>query len=214
MFNEQIRGLPIIAVLRGITYNEAIPVGEVLTREGIVIIEVTLNSPTPYKSIQILSRMFGTDKLIGAGTVTTIDQLRQVKQAGGRLIVSPHTDVDLICAAKAEDMIVVPGCFSPTEILAAIKAGADAIKLFPAEIIPPVAMRAMRGVLPPSIEMFATGGIDANNIACYLRSGVNGFGIGSSLYKPGKSLVAIETDARSIVEAFVQTQNWMKMNKQ
>ena len=213
MFNDQIQGLPIIAVLRGITCNEAVPVSELLIRAGIEIIEVTLNSSTPYKSIQTLSRRFGTDKLMGAGTVTTLDQLRRVKQAGGRLIVSPHTDVDLIRAAKAEDMIVVPGCFSPTEILAAIKAGADAIKLFPAEIIPPVAIRAIRGVISPSIEIIATGGIDATNIARYLLSGVNGFGIGSSLYKPGKSLEAIETDAKSIVAAFIQTQNWMKTNK-
>lgn len=214
MFNERIKGLPIIAILRGITYNEVIAVSEVLIREGIVILEITLNSPTPYKSIHTLSRRFGNDKLIGAGTVTTINQIHQVKQAGGRLIVSPHTDVNLIRAANAEDMIVVPGCFSPTEVFTAINAGADAIKLFPAEAIPPIAIKAMRDVLSPSVEVFATGGINTDNMAAYLRSGVNGFGIGSSLYKPGKSLTAIEADVKSIVASFIEAQDWMKTHKQ
>ena len=176
--------------------------------------EVTLNSPDPYQSIQRLSCQFGAEKLVGAGTVTSKEQIHQVKQAGGHLIVSPHTDVDLICAAKAEGMIVVPGCFSATEILTAIKAGADAIKLFPAEIIPPVAVRAIRSVLPPSIELFATGGIHSNNMAEYLQSGIDGFGVGSSLYKPGKSLAAVETDAKSIVAAFSQARDRLKIKNQ
>ena len=211
MFGNRIKGLHIISVLRGITSDEVIPVGEVLVEAGIVIMEVTLNSPEPYQSIHRLSCQFGADKLVGAGTVTSKDQVRQVKQAGGRLIISPHTDVDLICAAKAEDMVVVPGCFSPTEILMAIKAGADAVKLFPAEIIPPVAVGAIRSVLPPSIELFATGGIHSDNMAKYLQAGIDGFGIGSSLYKPGKSLAAIETDAKSIVAAFSQARDRLKI---
>ena len=214
MFDDQIKGLPIIAVLRGITPDEAIPVGEILAREGIVIMEVTLNSHQPYQSIRKLSHRFGTDKLIGAGTVTTTEQVHQVKQAGGRLIVSPHTNPDVIGTTKAENMIVVPGCFSPTEILTAIKAGADAIKLFPAEMIPPVAVKAMRAVFPPPTEMFATGGIDSHNMMEYLQSGVDGFGMGSSLYKPGKSLAAIETDVKSIVAAFNQARDCLKIKEQ
>ena len=166
--------------------------------------EVTLNSPHAYRSIAKLSRRFGTNVLVGAGTVTMAGQIHQVKHAGGHLIVSPHTDAGLIAVAKAENMLVLPGCFSPTEIFRAINAGADAIKLFPAEIIPPAAVQAMRAVIPPQIELFATGGIDANNMAAYLRSGINGFAIGSSLYKCGKSPAAIEADVKSIVAAFEQ----------
>ena len=204
MLSNQIPGVPIIAVLRGITPAEVIPVGELLAREGIVAMEVTLNTPRACESITELARRFGADALVGAGTVTRVEQVHQVKRAGGRLLVSPHTDPDLVAAAKAEGMIVVPGCFSPTEIFRAIDAGADAIKLFPADLIPPVAARALRAVVPPDVEMFATGGIDASNMEEYLRSGVNGFAIGSSLYKPGKSLAAIEADAKSIVAAFRQ----------
>ena len=213
MFGNRIKGLPIISVLRGITPDEVIPVGEVLVGAGIVSMEVTLNSPDPYQSIQKLSSQFGAGKLVGAGTVTSADQVNQVKQARGRLIVSPHMDVDLIYTAKAKDMIVVPGCFSPTEVLTAITAGADAIKLFPAEILPPVAVRAIRSVLPPTIELFATGGIHSNNMEEYLQAGIDGFGIGSSLYQPGKSLAAIETDAKSIVAAFKRARDRLKIKQ-
>ena len=214
MFGDRIKGLPVVAVLRGITPGEAIPVGEVLTRAGIVVMEVTLNSANPYQSIRKLSRQYGTDKLIGAGTVTTIDQVYQVKRAGGRLIVSPHTDIDVIYAAKAANMIVIPGCFSPTEIHIAIKAGADAIKLFPAEMIPPAAVKAIRAVFPSPIEMFATGGINSNNMTEYLQSGVDGFGIGSSFYQPGKPIAAIEIDTKSIVAAFNKARNCLNIKRQ
>lgn len=204
MLSNQIQGVPIIAVLRGITPDEVIPVGELLEREGVVAMEVTLNSPQAYRSITELSRRFGTEVLVGAGTVTRDEQVHEVKCAGGRLIVSPHSETGLIAVAKAENMIALPGCFSPTEIFRAVNAGADAVKLFPAEIIPPVAVRALRAVLPSETEMFATGGIDTGNMGEYLRSGINGFAIGSSLYKPGKSLAAIESDVKSIVAAFKQ----------
>ena len=169
--------------------------------------EVTLNSPQACRSVTELSRHFGADVLVGAGTVTRAEQVHQVKYAGGRLVVSPHTDADLVAAAKAENMIVLPGCFSPSEIFKAINAGADAIKLFPADLVPPIAVRAMRAVLPSETELFATGGIGANNMAAYLQAGANGFAIGSSLYKPGKSPAAIEADAKSIVAAFKRAQD-------
>ena len=204
MLSSHLPGLPIIAALRGITPDEVVPVGELLARNGVLTMEVTLNSPEPYSSIAQLSQHFGTDVLLGAGTVTDVDQIHQVKRAGGRLIVSPHMDIDLISMAKAEQMNVLPGCFSPTEMFQAISAGADAIKLFPAEIMPPVAVRALRAALPPAIEIFPTGGIDESNMLAYLRAGADGFAIGSSLYKPGKTLTAIESDAKSIVAAFRQ----------
>lgn len=202
MLSNQIQGVPIIAVLRGITPDEVIPVGELLVREGIVAMEVTLNSSQAYRSITTLSRRFGPEVLVGAGTVSKTGQVRQVKCAGGRLIVSPHTDSELIAVAKAEGMIVVPGCFSPTDVFRAINAGADAIKLFPAELLSPVAVRALRAVLPREIEIFPTGGIEAGNVKEYLQSGADGFAVGSSFYKPGKSLAAIESDVKSIVTAF------------
>ena len=214
MFDHRIKGIPIIAVLRGITPDEAIPVGEVLSGAGIVVMEVTLNSPEPYQSIQQLSQHFGVERLVGAGTVTSPDQVLRVKQAGGRLVVSPHTDVEIIRVAKAENMVVVPGCFSPTEILMALRAGADAIKLFPAEMMPPVAVKALRAVFPRPIELFTTGGIDANNMAEYLKSGADGFGIGSSLYKPGKPLSEIEKDITSLVMALQRAQDNLKITKQ
>ena len=206
MLSERLPGLPIIAVLRGITPDEVIPIGDLLARAGVVAMEVTLNSPEPYRSIAELSRHFGADIVVGAGTVTGISQIHEVKHAGGSLIVSPHTDVELIATAKAEGMSVLPGCVSPTEIFQAVNAGADAVKLFPAEIIPPVAVKAMRAALPPAIEMFPTGGIGASNMREYLQAGAAGFAVGSSLYKPGKALTAMETDVKSIVAAFKQAQ--------
>ena len=194
--------MPIIAVLRGITPEEIIPVGDLLVREGIGALEVTLNSIHAYRSITALSRRFGSDVLVGAGTVTTTEQVHQVKCAGGRLVVSPHVDAGLMAVAKAENMIVLPGCFSPSEIFRAVNAGADAVKLFPAELLPPVGVRALRAVLPREIELFPTGGIEAGNVEEYLRSGADGFAVGSSFYKPGKSLAAIESDVKSIVTAF------------
>ena len=214
MFDRRIKGIPIIAVLRGITPEEAIPVGEMLSGAGIVVMEVTLNSPKPYESIQQLSQHFGAERLVGAGTVTSPDQVLRVKQAGGRLVVSPHTDVEIIRVAKAENMVVVPGCFSPTEILMALRAGADAIKLFPANMMPPAAVKALRAVFPRPIELFTTGGIDANNMAEYLKSGADGFGIGSSLYKPGKPLSEIEKDITSLVMALQRAQDNLKITKQ
>lgn len=206
MLSERLPGLPIIAVLRGITPADVVPVGEILVREGVQVLEVTLNSPEPYRSITELAQRLGAEALVGAGTVMHAEQVRQVKRAGARLIVSPHADTELIATAKAENMLVLPGCFSPTEIVAAHAAGADAIKLFPAEVIPPVAIRAIRAVVPPAMELFPTGGIDAGNMAAYLRAGADGFAIGSSLYKPGKTLTEIETDARTIVTTFKQAQ--------
>ena len=204
MLSNRIQGVPIIAVLRGITPDEVLPVGELLVREGIAALEVTLNSIHAYRSITTLSRRFGPDVLVGAGTVTSTEQVHQVKCAGGRLIVSPHVDSALVGVARAENMIVLPGCYTPTEVFRAVNAGADAVKLFPAEIIPPVAVRALRAVLPVETEIFPTGGIDAGNVGEYLRSGASGFAVGSSLYKPGKSLAAIESDVKSVVAAFKQ----------
>ncbi len=202
MLNAYANRLPLIAILRGVAPDEVVPVASALSRAGLVMMEVTLNSPAPFDSIEKLSQQFGASCLTGAGTVTAARQVQEVKKAGGRLIVSPHTDAELIRFSKAEGMIVVPGCFSPTEVFTAIQAGANGVKLFPAELVTPSAVKAMRAVLPSDLIMFAVGGISSENMAEYLRCGVDGFGIGSSLYKPGKSLDAIAADAFAIVKAF------------
>lgn len=201
------RQLPLVAILRGIASDEVEPVCEVLLRAGFVMMEVPLNSPQPFRSIEKLSARFGNDCLIGAGTVMDKAQVSLVKKAGGRLIVSPHTNADLIGVANDEGMLVVPGCFSPTDIFTALQAGASAIKLFPAEAISPASIKAMRAVLPADLLILAVGGINSSNMIDYLQCGVNGFGIGSSLYKPGKSLDAVAADALSLVQTYKEACN-------
>ena len=202
MLGFYMRQLPLVAILRGIVPDEVESVCEVLLRAGFVMMEVPLNSPHPFRSIEKLSARFGNDCLIGAGTVTDKAQVLLVKKAGGRLIVSPHTNADLISMANNEGMLVVPGCFSPTDVFTALQAGASAIKLFPAEAISPASIKAMRAVLPADLLVLAVGGIDSSDMVDYLQCGVDGFGIGSSLYKPGKSLDVVATDALSLVQTY------------
>ncbi len=200
--DSELRKLPIIAVLRGINPEQVVSVGEALTQSGIMIMEVTLNSPSPYTSIQRLSQRFATEILVGAGTVTRVEQVHKVKQAGGRLIVAPNMDTDVIQSAKSQGLLAIPGCFTPTEVFTAIKAGADAIKLFPAEMLSPAAVKAMRAALPADLMLFVVGGINAGNMLDYLRQGADGVGTGSSLYKPGKTLSDIAADATALVQTF------------
>ncbi len=189
---------PLIAILRGLTPQEAPEVGTVLLRAGFRILEVPLNSPEPYLSIAAL-RSALPDALIGAGTVLDVDQVARVKAAGGRLIIAPNFNAAVILAAKAAGMLAIPGVATPTEAFAALSAGADAIKLFPAEMISPAAVRAMRAVLPRDALLIPVGGMSAANIAAYWAVGANGFGIGSSLYTPGKALASIQQDATDLI---------------
>jgi 2-dehydro-3-deoxyphosphogalactonate aldolase len=176
---------PLVAILRGIKPNEALDVGAALVETGFCIIEVPLNSPEPFASIVRLSKRYGRDVLVGAGTVTDWEQVPKVADAGGRIIVMPHADERIVEAAKRRNLYVVPGFATPTEGFRMVNAGADAIKLFPAEGNPPKVLKAMRAVLPREIPILPVGGITPGNMKEFWDAGADGFGLGSALYKPG-----------------------------
>jgi len=192
----------IIAILRGITAAEAVAIGTELVEAGIGIIEVPLNSPDPLESIAALARALGTRARIGAGTVLTVDEVEQVRAAGGTLIVSPNTDADVIAATKAAGMASYPGAMTPSECFAALRAGADGLKLFPATLIGPEGLKAIRAVLPPGTETYAVGGAGPDNFAAWRAAGATGFGIGTALYEPGLSPVEVRARAEAIVAAY------------
>lgn len=193
---------PLVAILRGITPAECEAVGSALIESGFRIIEVPLNSPDPLDSIRILANRFGEQALIGAGTVLSPAAVAEVAEASGRLIVMPHSDQAIIATAKQWGLACVPGVATPTEAFAALAAGADALKLFPAEVISPAVVKALRAVLPASVRLLPVGGISARNMAAYMEAGAAGFGIGTTLYKPGKSADLVREDARALVEAW------------
>ncbi len=197
-FNTHLTACPLIAILRGITPPEAAAVGRVLWDAGFRILEVPLNSPQPYESIAALRREL-PDALIGAGTVLQVSQVSQVQEAGGQLIIAPNFNAAVVAEALRLQMLAVPGVATPSEAFAALDAGAHAIKLFPAEMISPAAVKAMRAVLPKGALLLPVGGIGAQNMADYFTAGANGFGIGSSLYKSGKSLEQISHGATKLI---------------
>ncbi len=199
-FPEALAACPLVAILRGLTPAEAPAIGTALVDAGFTLIEVPLNSPEPLVSIRLLAEAFGDRALIGAGTVLSAADVDAVAAAGGRIIVMPHADLEVIRAAKARGLICTPGVATPTEAFAARAAGADALKLFPAEGIPPVIVKAWRAVLR-DIPLLPVGGIHAGNMAAYRAAGANGFGIGSALYAPGKSATAVATDAQTLLSA-------------
>lgn len=192
----------IIAILRGITPDEALEVAAVLIDAGVTKIEVPLNSPDPISSIARMQKQFGEEALIGAGTVISVSQVAQVAATGARLIVSPNNDPSVIRATKAANMLSFPGIMTPTEVFSALASGADGLKLFPGEVIGPAGLKAMRAVIPQEVPLFAVGGVSAQNMGDWIRSGAAGFGIGSAIYKPGDSTAVIARKAREIVDAW------------
>jgi 2-dehydro-3-deoxyphosphogalactonate aldolase len=196
--------LPLVAILRGIQPNETLFVGQALADAGWHMIEVPLNSPQPLVSISALTARF-PQLLIGAGTVLNTDQVRDVHKAGGKLVVSPNFNADVVRAAVDLGMVCMPGVLTASEAFAALDAGATGLKLFPAEMIPPSAVKALRAVLPAATQLLPVGGIDVTNMATYLAAGANGFGIGSALYKPGRSADEVKRIALDFKAAFEGT---------
>lgn len=193
---------PLIAILRGVTPPEAADICAACVEAGITSIEVPLNSPDPFDSIASMVRAHGNDALIGAGTVLSPEDVGRVADAGGKLIVSPNCDPRVIVATKAAGMQSWPGVMTPTECFAALKAGADGLKIFPANLVGPAGIKAIRAVLPPETQVYAVGGAGADNFAEWITAGADGFGIGSALYKPGLTAAEVHARATDMVRAY------------
>jgi len=200
-FNAHMDQLPLVAILRGLKPEEALDMGHAIVNAGFHILEVPLNSPDPLRSIQILAEAF-PNALVGAGTVTTAQQVRDIKAVGGQLIISPHLDDNVVCEAVNLGLISLPGVATPSEAFKAIALGAHGLKLFPAEMISPAVVKSMRAVLPGHLRLVPVGGIGTHNMADYRKSGASGFGIGSALYAPGKSAQAVGESAAAFVKAW------------
>lgn len=194
--------LPLVAILRGLTPDESVDVGRALIGAGFRMLEVPLNSPRPFESIRRLVDALGDDYLIGAGTVLDPAKVKDLADAGGRLVVMPHADVAVIRAAKQAGLYCVPGVATPTEAFAALAAGADALKLFPAEQASPAVLKAWRAVLPAHVAVMPVGGISPDNMGPWLAAGAGGFGIGSSLYAPGRPAGDVAVRAREFADAW------------
>jgi 2-dehydro-3-deoxyphosphogalactonate aldolase len=203
-FHAHLAACPLVAIIRGVQPHEVEAIGDALFEAGVRIIEVPLNSPEPLDSISRLASRFGDRALIGAGTVLHVEQVAQVADAGGRIVVSPGTDREVIKATVGAGMVSAPGYFTPSEAFTAVKAGAHVLKLFPAEAAGPVVVKAQRAVLPLDVPLLVVGGVTPDKMAGYLAAGANGFGLGGALYKPGQSPEQVAEQARAFVAALRQ----------
>ena len=200
-FREALAALPLVAILRGLRPEEADGVGAALVEAGLAVIEVPLNSPDPFASIRRLADRFGDRALIGAGTVLDPADVERVRDAGGRLVVMPHSDRAVIARAVALGLECTPGVATTTEALAALAAGAGALKMFPGEAMPPAIVKAWRAVMPPGTLLLPVGGVGPANMAAYRTAGADGFGLGTALYSPGLTAEAVAERARKAVAA-------------
>ncbi|QDD90318.1 2-dehydro-3-deoxy-6-phosphogalactonate aldolase [Pseudomonas oryzihabitans] len=207
MLDTYLKDLPLIAILRGVTPDEIVPVGRALYDAGFRVIEIPLNSPQPFDSIRRLTAELGEDCLIGAGTVLTEAQVAEVDAAGGRLIVSPNANLVVIRASKAAGLVSAPGVATPSEGFAALDAGADSLKLFPAEQLGPAVVKAWRAVFPKELALLPVGGITPDNMGPYVAAGANGFGLGSALYKPGLTAAQVSANAQAFAAGWAAVKN-------
>jgi 2-dehydro-3-deoxyphosphogalactonate aldolase len=191
---------PLVAIIRGVTPGDAVAIGEALYSEGIRIIEVPLNSPDPLESIRLLAEHLGDRALIGAGTVLEPADVRRVADVGGKLIVSPNTYAPVIQAAVEAGLVSAPGYYTPSEAFEAVRAGAHALKLFPAEAATPSVVKGQLAVLPRHVPLLVVGGVTPGNMRPYLDAGARGFGLGSGLYKPGQTPDQVRMQARAYIE--------------
>lgn len=196
--------LPLVAILRGLTPEEAVDVGQALVAAGFICLEVPLNSPRPLDSIRRLRDALEGRAVVGAGTVLTPEAAQDVADAGGQLIISPNADPRVIERTKALGLFSMPGFFTPTEAFVALEAGADVLKLFPAELAGPGAVKAIKAVLPKGQPLYAVGGVDPGNMAAWRAAGADGFGVGSALYTPGRTAEKVGAVARAFVSAWAE----------
>ena len=201
-FREYLSAFPLVAILRGLRPDDAAAIGEALVEGGFRIIEVPLNSPEPLRSIEIMAKRFGPEVLVGAGTVLDPADVDRVRDAGGRLVVMPHGDAAVIARAVELGLACTPGVATPTEAFAALKCGAAALKMFPAENLPPVVVKAWRAVVPKDTLLLPVGGINPDNMAPYVEAGADGFGLGSALFSPGATPATVRDNARRFAVAW------------
>lgn len=201
-FDTSFAALPLVAILRGVEPYEVVGIGDALVEAGFTLIEVPLNSPDPFASIEALARAHGDSAMIGAGTVLTTEDVARVADAGGRMVISPNTNIDVIAETARRGMASLPGYFTPSEAFAALDAGATALKLFPAEAASPQVLKAQRAVLPKDVPVLAVGGIAPDTMAPWRAAGANGFGLGSALYKRGATAREVGDAARAFVTAW------------
>lgn len=194
--------LPLVAILRGLRPSEALAVGEMLVEAGFKVLEVPLNSPDPFDSIKILADALGDRAIVGAGTVLKVEDVETLKAVGGEICISPNANPDVIRRAKSLGMISFPAFYTATEAFSAVEAGADALKLFPAELAGPKGLKALKAVLPKNLPVFPVGGVEPGNMQAYLDVGAHGFGIGSSVYKPGDTPEIVYAKAKAFTDAW------------
>lgn len=201
-FADAFSACPLVAILRGVRPDEVEGIADSLVEAGFTLIEVPLNSPDPFDSIARLAKRFGRTAIVGAGTVLSVADVSRLSDAGGKMVISPNTNVQVIAASVAAGMASLPGYFTPSEAFAALEAGATALKLFPAEGASPGVLKAHRAVLPKQLPVLAVGGITPATMAPWLAAGANGFGLGSALYKPAATAAEVGTAARDFVTAW------------
>lgn len=199
-FESQLSIMPVVAILRGVRPDEIEAVGEAIIAAGITILEVPLNSPDPFASIETMARCFAGRAIVGAGTVLNNGDVARCKDAGSQIVVSPNMRPDVIKATVAAGMISTPGCLTPSEAFNALDAGAHAVKLFPGELVPPAGVKALRAVLPPTAKMLVVGGVTTENLSAYRDAGATGFGVGGAIYRAGDSAVQVGNNAKAFAE--------------